>query len=88
MRKTHASMDVITTNNQHLEDDFGCILEDRYTPDEVEKLLNGGSVLDDEGNEEFIHEDYIDGQYELSIWYENESDVSNLTLGNDDVIII
>lgn len=87
MKKTHASMDVIT-NNQHYENNFGCVLEDRYTPDEVEKLLNGESVLDDEGNEEFIHEDYVDGQYELSIWYEDESDVSNLTLDDDDVIII
>ena len=88
MKKTHASMDVITKNNQHYENNFICVLEERYNPEEVKKLLNGESVLDDEGNEEFIHEDYIDGQYELSISSYDESDVSNLTLGDDDVIII
>ncbi len=88
MKKHIASMDVITTNNQHYENDFLCILENRYTPEEVEKLLNGESVLDNEGNEDFIHEDYIDGEYELSISLYDDSDVSNLTLGDDDVIII
>lgn len=83
-----ASMDTITTNNQHYENNFVCVLEDRYTQEEVKKLLNGESVLDYEGNEEFIHEDYIDGQYELSISSYDESDVSNLTLSDDDVIII
>lgn len=83
-----ASMDTITKDNTHYENNFVCVLEDRYTQEEVEKLLNGESVLDYEGNEEFIHEDYIDGQYELSISSYDESDVSNLTLSDDDVIII
>lgn len=88
MKKHIASMDTITINNQHHENNFVCVLEDRYTSDEVEKLLNGESVLDDEGNEDFIHEDYIDGEYELSISLYDDSDVSNLTLSDDDVIII
>ena len=88
MKKHIASMDTITTNNQHYENNFVCVLEDRYTQEEVKKLLNGESVLDYEGNEDFIHEDYINGQYELSISLYDDSDVSNLTLGDDDVIII
>lgn len=88
MKKHIASMDTITINNQHYENNFVCVLEDRYTQEEVEKLLNGESVLDYEGNEDFIHEDYIDGEYELSISLYDDSDVSNLTLSDDDVIII
>lgn len=83
-----ASMDTITKDNTHYENNFVCVLEDRYTPEEVKKLLNGESVLDYEGNEDFIHEDYIDGEYELSISLYDDSDVSNLTLGDDDAIII
>lgn len=88
MKKHIASMDTITTNNQHYKNNFVCVLEDRYTQEEVERLLNGESVLDYEGNEDFIHEDYIDGEYELSISLYDDSDVSNLTLSDDDVIII
>lgn len=88
IRKSYANMDTITTNNQWYENNFVCILEERYNPEEVERLLNGESVLDYEGNEDFIHEDYIDGEYELSISLYDDSDVSNLTLGDDDVIII
>lgn len=87
MKKHIASMDTIT-NNQHYKNNFVCVLEDRYTQEEVERLLNGESVLDYEGNEDFIHEDYIDGEYELSISLYDDSDVSNLTLLDDDVIII
>lgn len=87
MKKHIASMDTIT-NNQHYKNNFVCVLEDRYTQEEVERLLNGESVLDYEGNEDFIHEDYIDGEYELSISLYDDSDVSNLTLSDDDVIII
>lgn len=87
MKKHIASMDTIT-NNQHYKNNFVCVLEDRYTQEEVERLLNGESVLDYEGNEDFIHEDYIDGEYELSISLYDDSDVSNLTLDDDDVIII
>lgn len=83
-----ATMDTITTENTHYKNNFVCVLEDRYTQEEVERLLNGESVLDYEGNEDFIHEDYIDGEYELSISLYNDSDVSNLTLDDDDVIII
>lgn len=64
------------------------MLEDRYTQEEVEKLLNGESVLDYEGNEDFIHEEEEDGQYRLSVSLYDDSDVSNLTLPDDDVIII
>ena len=81
-------MDTITTNNQHYENNFVCVLEDRYTQEEVEKLLNGESVLDYEGNEDFIHEEEEDGQYRLSVSLYDDSDVSNLTLLDDDVIII
>lgn len=87
MKKHIASMDTII-NNQHYKNNFVCVLEDRYTQEEVERLLNGESVLDYEGNEDFIHEDYIDGEYELSISLYDDSDVSNLTLSDDDVIII
>ena len=52
-----ATMDTITTENTHYENNFVCVLEDRYNPEEVEKLLNGESIFDYEGNEEFIHED-------------------------------
>lgn len=82
-----ASMDTITTNNQHYENNFVCVLEDRYNPEEVEKLLNGESILDYEGNEDFIHEEE-DGQYRLSVSLYDDSDISNLTLSDDDVIII
>lgn len=88
MKKHIASMDTITTNNQHYENNFVCVLEDRYTQEEVEKLLNGESVLDYEGNEDFIHEEEEDGQYRLSVSLYDDSDVSNLTLLDDDVIII
>lgn len=88
MKKHIAGMDTITSNNQHYENNFVCVLEDRYTQEEIERLLNGESVLDYEGNEDFIHEDYIDGEYELSISLYDDSDVSNLTLDDDDVIII
>lgn len=64
------------------------MLDDRYTQEEVEKLLNGESVLDYEGNEDFIHEEEEDGQYRLSVSLYDDSDVSNLTLPDDDVIII
>lgn len=77
-----ATMDTITTENTHYE------IEDRYTQEEVEKLLNGESVLDYEGNEDFIHEEEEDGQYRLSVSLYDDSDVSNLTLPDDDVIII
>lgn len=88
MKKHIASMDTITTNNQHYENNFVCVLEDRYAQEEVEKLLNGESVLDYEGNEDFIHEEEEDGQYRLSVSLYDDSDVSNLTLLDDDVIII
>lgn len=88
MKKHIASMDTITTNNQHYENNFVCVLEDIYTQEEVEKLLNGESVLDYEGNEDFIHEEEEDGQYRLSVSLYDDSDVSNLTLLDDDVIII
>ena len=76
MKKHIASIDTITINNQHYENNFVCVLEDRYTQEEVEKLLNGESVLDYEGNEDFIHEDYIDGEYELSISLYDDSRTS------------
>lgn len=41
-----ATMDTITTENTHYENNFVCVLDDRYTQEEVEKLLNGESVLD------------------------------------------
>mgnify|MGYP003279786963 CR=1 FL=1 len=88
MKKHIASMDTITTNNQHYKNNFVCVLEDRYTQEEVKKLLNGESVLDYEGNEDFIHEEEEDGQYRLSVSLYDDSDVSNLTLLDDDVIII
>lgn len=31
MKKHIASMDTITTNNQHYKNNFVCVLEDRYT---------------------------------------------------------
>ena len=83
-----ASMDTITKDNTHYENNCVCVLEDRYTQEEVEKLLNGESVLDYEGNEDFIHEEEEDGQYRLSVSLYDDSDVSNLTLLDDDVIII
>lgn len=83
-----ATMDTITTENTHYENNFVCVLEDRYTQEEVEKLLNGESVLDYEGNEDFIHEEEEDGEYRLSVSLYDDSDVSNLTLSDDDVIII
>lgn len=87
MKKHIASMDTITTNNQHYKNNFVCVLEDRYTQEEVERLLNGESVLDYEGNEDFIHEEEEDG-HRLSVSLYDDSDVSNLTLPDDDVIII
>ena len=75
-----ATMDTITTENTHYENNFVCVLEDRYTQEEVEKLLNGESVLD--------YEEEEDCQYWLSVSLYDDSDVSNLTLPDDDVIII
>lgn len=83
-----ASMDTITKDNTHYENNFVCVLEDRYTPEEVEKLLDGESILDNEGNEDFIHKEEEDGQYRLSVSLYDDSDISNLTLSDDDVIII
>lgn len=95
MKKHIASMDTITTNNQWYENNFVCILEERYNPEEVEKLLNGESVLDYEGNEEFIHEDE-NGNLSVTFSFEDENgnpilptdEELGLTLGDDDVIII
>lgn len=95
IRKSYANMDTITINNQHYENNFVCILEERYNPEEVEKLLNGESVLDGNGNEEFIHEEE-DGDLSVTFSFEDENgnpilptdEELGLTLSDDDVIII
>lgn len=95
MKKHIASMDTITTNNQHYENNFVCVLEDRYTQKEVKKLLNGESIVDENGNEEFIHEEE-NGDLSVTFFFEDENgnpilptdEELGLTLGNDDVIII
>lgn len=95
MRKTYASMDTITINNQHYENNFVCILEERYNPEEVEKLLDGESIVDENGNENFIHEEE-NGDLSVTFSFEDENgnpilptdEELGLTLGDDDVIII
>lgn len=47
IRRSCANMDTITTNNQWYENNFVCILEERYNPEEVEKLLDGESIVDE-----------------------------------------
>ena len=84
IRRSCANMDTITTNNQWYENNFVCILEERYNPEEVEKLLDGESIVDENGD--------------LSVTFSFEDENGNpilptdeelgLTLGNDDVIII
>lgn len=85
IRKTCVSMDTITTNNQWYENNFVCILEERYNPEEVEKLLDGESIVDENGNEDFIHEDENGN---LSVTFSFEDEELGLTLPDDDVIII
>ena len=95
MKKHIASMDAITTNNQHYENNFVCVLEDRYTQKEVKKLLNVESIVDENGNEEFIHEEE-NGDLSVTFFFEDENgnpilptdEELGLTLGDDDVIII
>lgn len=90
IRKSYANMDTITTNNQHYENNFVCILEERYNPEEVEK-----SIVDENGNEEFIHEEE-NGDFSVTFSFEDENgnpilptdEELGLTLGDDDVIII
>lgn len=82
IRRSCANMDTITTNNQWYENNFVCILEERYNPEEVEKLLDGESIVDENGNEEFIHEEE-NGNPILPT-----DEELGLTLGDDDVIII
>ena len=93
IRRSCANMDTITTNNQWYEN-FVCILEERYNPEEVEKLLDGESIVDENGNEEFIHEEES-GDLSVTFSFEEENgnpilptDEVGLTLGDDDVIII
>lgn len=95
MKKHIANMDTITINNQHYENNFVCILEERYTQEEVERLLDGESIVDENGNEEFIHEEE-NGDLSVTFSFEDENgnpilptdEELGLTLGDDDVIII
>lgn len=95
IRRSCANMDTITTNNQWYENNFVCILEERYNPEEVEKLLDGESIVDENGNEEFIHEEE-NGDLSVTFSFEDENgnpilptdEELGLTLGDDDVIII
>lgn len=90
-----ATMDTITTENTHYENNFVCILEEKYNPEEVEKLLDGESIVDENGNEEFIHEEE-NGDLSVTFSFEDENgnpilptdEELGLTLGDDDVIII
>ena len=66
MKKRYANMDTITADNQWYENNFVSVLEDRYTPEEVKKLLAGESIINDDGSEDFIHQE-DDG--ELSVTF-------------------
>lgn len=64
-RRSYASIDIITSNNQWLENDFTCILEEVFPREDVEKLLDGEAIVDEDRNEYFIHENE-DGELAVS----------------------